>query len=196
MGYSSRFIEILLAQGAPDKKMFKDKTFMERLFQNLQENGFLVNDIQQNEEFGYYEFMVTDTKNGGQSSSVNWDLLSSPELRLLIEISKDLGTVHKSSFTVEEGGMTKKVDDPQQLLSELMEKAKKGVTIQRYKGLGEMNPGQLWDTTMDPKQRILKQVAIEDAAMADRLFTTLMGSEVPPRKRFIQTHAKNATLDI
>jgi len=68
--------------------------------------------------------------------------------------------------------------------------------LQRYKGLGEMNPDQLWQTTMDPDQRILKQVNIEDIARADETFTTLMGKEVPPRKRFIQTHAKLATLDI
>jgi len=70
------------------------------------------------------------------------------------------------------------------------------ITIQRYKGLGEMNPEQLWDTTMDPKQRILKQVTIEDAEEVDRIFTVLMGEEVAPRKKFIQTHAKLATLDI
>ncbi|TSC52958.1 MAG: DNA gyrase subunit B [Parcubacteria group bacterium LiPW_39] len=72
-----------------------------------------------------------------------------------------------------------------------------GVNIQRYKGLGEMNPEQLWETTMDPQNRVLKQVKIEDAKEADKIFDILMGDEVAPRKRFIQTHAKKVkNLDI
>jgi len=70
------------------------------------------------------------------------------------------------------------------------------IDLQRYKGLGEMNPEQLWETTMDPKTRILKQVSVEDAAKADQIFTMLMGSNVAPRKRFIQSHAESATLDL
>ena len=73
---------------------------------------------------------------------------------------------------------------------------KRSYSIQRYKGLGEMNPEQLWETTMNPKNRILKKVAIEDAAVADEIFNMLMGEEVPPRKKFIQTHARYATLDV
>jgi DNA gyrase subunit B len=73
---------------------------------------------------------------------------------------------------------------------------KANVIIQRYKGLGEMNPEQLWETTMNPENRTLKKIKIEDAALADATFSMLMGDEVPPRKKFIQTHAKLATLDV
>jgi DNA gyrase subunit B len=71
------------------------------------------------------------------------------------------------------------------------------VGLQRYKGLGEMNPGQLWETTMDPANRTLLLVTIEDASAADRTFDMLMGAKVPPRKRFIQTHAREVrNLDV
>jgi DNA gyrase subunit B len=70
------------------------------------------------------------------------------------------------------------------------------VNVQRYKGLGEMNSNQLWDTTMNPETRTLKLVTIESAAEADRVFSMLMGDEVAPRREFIETHAKYAKLDV
>lgn len=81
-------------------------------------------------------------------------------------------------------------------ISTLTPQQKLKVGVQRYKGLGEMNPQQLWDTTMNPETRILKKVTVEDAERANEVFTTLMGSDVPPRKKFIQTHATTANLDV
>ncbi len=97
-------------------------------------------------------------------------------------------------------GGNKKVDDLAIAVegeeAETSAPTKKGYSIQRYKGLGEMNPDQLWETTMNPVNRVLKQVNIDDAEEADATFTMLMGDEVPPRKHFIQNNAKTATLDV
>ena len=196
-GYSPRFIEFLASRGATDKNLFKSKEFIEDLFQSLQENGFLVSGIQLGEEDGYYEFLVTETRNGGQASAVNWEFLSSPELRQLLGISSEFQELNRGSYIVTGDGDGRKIDDPQQLLTELMEKAKKGLAIQRYKGLGEMNPGQLWTTTMDPEKRILLQVQIEDWVESDKIFTILMGDKVEPRREFIQNNALEVTdLDV
>lgn len=120
--------------------------------------------------------------------------------KLIAEMQKDSVEVSKGKKTkVVEAveAATEKTEEGQ--LDETIEGEKKifGVSIQRYKGLGEMNPGQLWETTMNPGTRVMKQVMVEDAEKADELFDILMGSEVAPRKRFIHTQAANVkNLDI
>ena len=82
-----------------------------------------------------------------------------------------------------------KINSPSEILDKIVEVGKKGLTMQRYKGLGEMNPDQLWETTLDPDARTLLQVKVEDLAEADDLFTKLMGDVVEPRREFIQKNA-------
>jgi DNA gyrase subunit B len=100
-------------------------------------------------------------------------------------------------FTLEIEGLKSELTSMNQVVDKVKEAGRKGLTIQRYKGLGEMNPDQLWSTTMDPQFRTLLQVKIEDAARADEIFTVLMGDQVEPRKKFIERHAPEVrNLDI
>ena len=87
------------------------------------------------------------------------------------------------------------IHGPLDLIEKVLEIGKSGIQINRYKGLGEMNPEQLWETTMDPENRSLLQVQVHDGAVADDLFTKLMGDEVAPRRSFIMSHALEATID-
>ena len=196
-GYSERLITSLAAKGSTDKTIFKDQEFMEKIFKGLQKEGFNISDVNVTEEDGEYEFTVTETQNGGQSSFINWEFLASQELRNMIGIHEKFGNMLKGIYTIDDEGEVKKVDGPYQLMTELMERAKKGLTIQRYKGLGEMNPEQLWTTTMDPEKRSLLQIRVEDVVDADDIFTVLMGDKVEPRREFIQNNALEVTeLDI
>jgi len=196
-GVSPRFIQFLVLHGVTHKGQFKDRNFMENLFARLEENGFGVSDIRVGEEEGFYLFSVTETKNGGHRFDIDWEFLSSPELRQLMKLGSDFCELKNGSYRTGPEGEKEKIEDPEQLLKELMEKAKRGLSIQRYKGLGEMNPGQLWTTTMDPEKRSLVRVRVEDAVEADNIFTILMGDKVDPRREFIQNNALEVTeLDI
>jgi DNA gyrase subunit B len=123
-------------------------------------------------------------------------MVTSVEYRNLYKLHKDLEE-YKPPFNVIYNGEKIKIENESKLLEFLFEKGKKGIVIQRYKGLGEMTPHQLWETTMDPEKRHLLEVSIQDAVEAESIFTTLMGDEVEPRRNFIEANALNTqNLDI
>jgi DNA gyrase subunit B len=121
----------------------------------------------------------------------------SPESRRLMAAIAELGGAFDAPATLERKGAASPVAGPLDLIRALMAAGRKGLAIQRYKGLGEMNPGQLWETTLDPEVRSLYQVRVDHADEADEIFATLMGDVVEPRRDFIQTNAlKVVNLDV
>jgi DNA gyrase subunit B len=145
-------------------------------------------EMEMEEERGY-DMEVWVPGNGQGRVRIGYDFLHSMEFKKLLEFYEHLALLHEPPYLVVDGENQQKFVDPKAFFQYLMDEARKGLTIQRYKGLGEMNPGQLWETTMNPEKRTLLQVRIEDQYLADELFTTLMGDKVEPRRDFIQINA-------
>ena len=172
--------------------------FADELANELRELGYEETRIELDEEHGVQEVICGVGTNGrGREVRLGQLLGSSGHYRRARSQLDQVEALRVGPFHLERNGDRETLASLRELVGRVYEVAKKGLNIQRYKGLGEMNPRQLWETTMDPERRRLLVVTIEDAARADELFTILMGDAVEPRRNFIEANALEArNLDI
>ena len=150
-------------------------------------------EIDKDEENNLYLTIIKQLHGLDHEYVLNNIFFSSTDYKHLSSLGNKLDSLLSEDAYIERGEKQSLVDNFDQVMDWLFNEAKKGQNIQRYKGLGEMNPDQLWDTTMNPETRRMLQVRIEDAVAADEVFTTLMGDQVEPRREFIEANALTAT---
>ncbi|MGE5244227.1 MAG: DNA topoisomerase (ATP-hydrolyzing) subunit B [Betaproteobacteria bacterium] len=207
-GHPREIVEALVAAGA-DREFFADKDRLENLAASL-ETAVRTVTVQRDEEHNRYLLNVEDRSNGyPRHHAIGVDFVTAGEYRTLVANRRDIpqleGEIVVSTTVPEAAGEEGEEQAPaavrkappadvrlgsiDELVDFFITAGKKGVAINRYKGLGEMNPEQLWETTMDPAARTLLQVRAEDHTEADQMFTTLMGDQVEPRRKFIEDNA-------
>ena len=146
--------------------------------------------LEEDPEHNCFKLICATRTNGSRSQTIiDREFLISAEYKEIKRLFSELTSIGVPPYAVENGNQQAQLRSLTEVLRYIMEGGKKGQYIQRYKGLGEMNPDQLWETTMNPETRILLQVRIEDAVEANDIFSTLMGDEVEPRRKFIEDHA-------
>ena len=188
-GFEPALIETLIAHGLHELPVFQDEEALDAVRGALMKQDYQVEELDRDEEHGRFTFEVAAKARGHAPVRIDWDLISSIEYRTLWSLEDDLKELKQPPFVIAENGHERVVESRLDLLKLLMEEGKKGLSVQRYKGLGEMNADQLWDTTMNPETRRLLQVDIADAVEADMIFTVLMGDVVEPRRKFIEENA-------
>ncbi|HMG75381.1 MAG TPA: DNA topoisomerase (ATP-hydrolyzing) subunit B [Pyrinomonadaceae bacterium] len=205
LGGDARLLDVLLEafagkkgvwrkEGLTLRGIFQDGDLIAKVEKALDKAGFKT-DLSTDEEHGLWEIEVTTTS--GVNVAIDWNFASYVEFQKAVELYMILEDELAPPFITGTNGTSEEISTREELLQKVLAAAKKDLSIQRYKGLGEMNPEQLWETTMNPEKRTLLQVRIDDAVETDDIFSILMGDAVEPRRKFIEDNALDVrNLDI
>jgi DNA gyrase subunit B len=189
-GLPAEAVRIALRNEVRDKSSLLDEERLARIAGEFEAGGYRDVRLDRDEEHGTCLVRFWSRRDGvDRESRIDWNLVTSAEYRALAMNQIGYEAFTADGFTLIKGDDVSVQDTLDETLDKLYGGAKKGLSIQRYKGLGEMNPTQLWETTMDPTKRRLLKVQVEDDVEADQIFTILMGDEVEPRREFIQDNA-------
>ncbi len=202
-GIPVQVIDAMIRHGVEDKQFLQDREKMASLAEVFRAEGFSCGDPVWRDETQLFEIALTVAETKAMLSHeivIGRALVYSADYQKCLNNGKHLLSLNQPPYIIldaEKGEGVARFEDKRELLKFLMEEGRKGIQMQRYKGLGEMNPEQLWETTMNPDKRTLLQVRVEDAVDSDAIFTVLMGDDVEPRREFIQNNALEvSTLDI
>jgi DNA gyrase subunit B len=187
-GYDPDLLKIPLRLSL-ENEIQPDRVGMTRLREEFRKADFEVSDLLENEEYRSFEIQVRAKENGWGWITVGRHLFNMVDFRRALDKRRQLLELEEPPYRVVKGEQEVTIHSKRALLDHLREQGEKGLSVQRYKGLGEMNPEQLWETTMSPEKRTLLQVTVEDAVEADTIFAILMGDKVEPRREFIQSNA-------
>ena len=187
-GVAKKFILKLLQNNIYTREDFEEQGKLIAIKEDLEKTGHPV-EILKDREHNLYSLQISDTTKKDQLVNIDYELCSQSDYRQCIKTYEEVRPFYEQGIKVIDGSKEVNQEDPEELLRYINERGKEGITIQRYKGLGEMNPEQLWNTTMDPERRSLIKVSIDDAVEADQVFTVLMGSNIETRRLFIEENA-------
>ena len=194
--YTKRFLNFLSQNFMTDQHQKKDHVFIGRFVSLLRDNSFKVenfinpnNEIKEEREDVFFQFVITDMLDGNKVFNVDSNFFASSDVNFMAKNAALYNKLMHGVKIVENNGNESLMSDLNDFLKAIFSIGQKGINIQRYKGLGEMNASQLWETTMNPEERNLLKVKINDKVDADEIFNVLMGDNVGPRRDFIQSNA-------
>jgi DNA gyrase subunit B len=196
-GVPRRVVDLFLRGQVKDAEAFTDRDRLLDLIKPLRETGADVV-LEKDEEHGTFEIVLQQPVNGhAREIRLGDEFVASPEYKAVYSAYEEFRELDAGPITLVEPGGEIRLETRQALVEYILTEGKRGLSIQRYKGLGEMNAGELWETTMNPETRTLLQIRLEDEEVAENIFTTLMGDAVEPRRLFIEENALNVrNLDI